>query len=61
MSYFLWSSTPDDTTLAQAAAGQLRQNFTEEMNRLIRDPKSSALIDRFFGQWLQYQIRDNMK
>ena len=55
MSYFLWSSTPDDTTLAQAAAGQLRQNFTEEMNRLIRDPKSSALIDRFFGQWLQYQ------
>lgn len=55
MSYFLWSSAPDDSTLSMAANKQLRPLLTEEVDRMIRSPKSAALIDRFFAQWLQYQ------
>lgn len=55
MSYFLWSSAPDDSTLSMAANKQLRPLLSEEVDRMIRSPKSAALIDRFFAQWLQYQ------
>jgi len=55
ISYFLWSSAPEDSTLSLAAQKQLRQNAQREVERMIRSPKSSALIERFFAQWLQYQ------
>ena len=55
ISYFLWSSAPEDVTLSMAANKQLRPLIREEVDRMIRSPKSSALIDRFFAQWLQYQ------
>ncbi|MFM2171563.1 MAG: hypothetical protein RI957_1792 [Verrucomicrobiota bacterium] len=55
ISYFLWSSAPEDSTLSLAANKQLRPLIKEEVDRMIRSPKTSALIDRFFAQWLQYQ------
>jgi hypothetical protein len=55
ISYFLWSSSPEDSTLSMAANKQLRPLITEEVDRMIRSPKSAALVDRFFAQWLQYQ------
>jgi hypothetical protein len=54
MSYFLWSSTPDDATLSLAANEQLRSGLNAEIDRMIHDPKTVALIDRFFAQWLQF-------
>ena len=54
MSYFLWSSTPDNATLSLAANEQLRRGLDSEIDRMIRDPKTLALIDRFFAQWLQF-------
>lgn len=55
ISYFLWSSSPEDSTLSMAANKQLRPLITDEVDRMIHSPKSAALVDRFFAQWLQYQ------
>lgn len=54
LSYFLWSSMPDDELLA-AAAGRLRQSaeVRNQVRRMLADPKSAALVENFGGQWLQ--------
>ncbi len=55
LSYFLWSSLPDDELLRLADQGRLRQPgvLPAQVRRMLRDPKSSALIDNFAGQWLE--------
>ena len=60
MSYFLWSSMPDDKLLAHAAKGTLRKNLASEVVRMLKDPKSRALADNFAGQWLQLRALDEM-
>jgi hypothetical protein len=56
LSYFLWSSTPDEELLSLADNRRLRNHLAEQVKRMIRDPKSAALIQNFAGQWLQ--LRD---
>jgi hypothetical protein len=58
LSYFLWSSMPDDTLLDLADAGQLNSQLTEQVRRMLADPKSSALVQSFALQWLQLQRLD---
>jgi hypothetical protein len=53
LSYFLWSSMPDDELFALASKGRLRRNLEAQVKRMLRDPKSRALVDNFAGQWLQ--------
>ena len=53
LSYFLWSSMPDDELFQRAAAGTLRQNLQPEVSRMLADGRSSALAQNFAGQWLQ--------
>ncbi len=55
LSFFLWSSIPDDELLKVAAEGGLKRPGTldREVRRMLSDPKSSALVDNFAGQWLQ--------
>jgi hypothetical protein len=53
LSYFLWSSMPDDELFRQAGAGTLRQNLPQEVNRMLADGRSAALLQNFSGQWLQ--------
>ena len=55
LSYFLWGSTPDDELLARAGEGTLREraSLRAEFDRMLADPKSAALYDGFFTQWLQ--------
>ena len=55
LSYFLWSSMPDDTLLTLADNGTLlRQKvLTQQLDRMLKDKKSTALIENFAGQWLQ--------
>ncbi|MEX2559741.1 MAG: DUF1592 domain-containing protein [Pirellulales bacterium] len=60
LSYFLWSSMPDDELFAHAAAGTLRQNIAEQTRRMLKDPKSRALVDNFAGQWLQIRRLNTM-
>tara|TARA_R110002096_G_scaffold16106_33_gene55240 strand:- start:7546 stop:9861 length:2316 start_codon:yes stop_codon:yes gene_type:complete len=58
LSYFLWSSTPDDRLLNLADAGELRENLDSEIDRMIADPKIQALTRNFAGQWLQLRNLD---
>jgi hypothetical protein len=54
LSYFLWSSTPDDELLDLAEAGTLadQEQMAAQVDRMLDDPKSQAMVDNFAGQWL---------
>jgi hypothetical protein len=54
LSFFLWSSIPDEELLGLAEAGRLRDRavVNAQMRRMLRDPRSSALVENFAGQWL---------
>ena len=55
LSYFLWSSMPDDALLAAAAAGELAEpaGVEKQVRRMLADEKAHALVENFGGQWLQ--------
>ena len=55
LSFFLWSSIPDERLLTLATAGQLRQPgvLVSEMRRMIADKRADSLVSNFAGQWLQ--------
>ena len=56
LSYFLWSSGPDDELLDLAIKGQLRQPgvLDQQVRRMLSAPRARAsLVNNFFGQWLQ--------
>ena len=54
LSYFLWSSMPDDSLREAAASGKLNTpaELRSQVERMLKDPKASALTDNFVGQWL---------
>jgi mono/diheme cytochrome c family protein len=53
LSYFLWSTMPDDALLQFAAKGELRKNLASQVERMLKDPRSENLARNFTGQWLQ--------
>jgi mono/diheme cytochrome c family protein len=55
LSFFLWSSIPDETLLNLATSGRLRQPgvLAAQVKRMIEDRRADALISNFTGQWLQ--------
>jgi hypothetical protein len=55
LSYFLWSSMPDDELLTLAAQRKLQNPavLAAQVKRMLRDKKARALADNFAGQWLQ--------
>src|SRR6185312_6669304 len=55
LSFFLWSSIPDDELLTLAKKGELHKPavLREQLRRMLRDPKSHTLVNNFAGQWLQ--------
>ena len=55
LSFFLWSSVPDEPLLSAASQGRLRTaaGLDREVRRMIADPRSEALTNNFVGQWLQ--------
>jgi mono/diheme cytochrome c family protein len=60
LSFFLWSSSPDEELLKLAAAGRLNDPATLErqVRRMLRHPKAVALADNFAGQWLNLRALD---
>jgi len=54
LSFFLWSSVPDDELVDVAAQGKLKDPVVleQQVRRMLKDPKSKALINNFTGQWL---------
>lgn len=61
LSYFLWSSMPDEELLSLAAAGKLRPVLDAQVKRMLADPKSAALAENFAGQWLETRNLDSVK
>jgi hypothetical protein len=55
LSFFLWSSIPDEELLQLAEAGRLRDSrvLESQVRRMLADPRSAALVENFAGQWLQ--------
>jgi len=55
LSYFLWSSPPDEALMAAADAGMLRDpvELERQTRRMLADPRSQALVDNFASQWLR--------
>ena len=53
LSYFLWSSMPDDELRELAGKKQLTANLPAQVKRMLKDPKATSLIDQFALQWLQ--------
>jgi len=58
LSYFLWSTMPDDELFRLAGQGRLRRNLAGQVKRMLADPKSRALVDNFAGQWMQLRTLD---
>ena len=60
LSFFLWSCAPDEELLALAASGALRKDdvLDQQARRMLADPRSRALAEDFFGQWLQLRDLD---
>ncbi|RPI53649.1 MAG: DUF1592 domain-containing protein [Acidobacteria bacterium] len=54
LSFFLWSSIPDDALLDVAVKNNLRKPevLQQQVKRMLADPRSQALVDNFAGQWL---------
>jgi len=54
LSFFMWSTIPDDELLDVAAKGKLKDPVTldQQVRRMLKDPKSDALVKNFVGQWL---------
>ena len=61
LSFFLWSSIPDDHLLNLAAEHRLADEavLEQQVRRMLADPKSQSLIDNFVGQWLQLRNLKN--
>lgn len=53
LSYFLWSTMPDDTLYQLAASGELRKNLSAQVARMLEDDRSDEFVSNFAGQWLQ--------
>ncbi len=53
LSYFLWSTLPDDELLALAEKKQLTANLETQVKRMLKDKKADALVQNFALQWLQ--------
>jgi hypothetical protein len=55
LSYFLWSSMPDEELFEHARKGTLRKdgNLEAQVRRMLKDDRSRALVENFAGQWLQ--------
>src|SRR5262249_23229149 len=53
LSYFLWSTTPDDELLRLASEHRLRANLAGQVQRMLVDKRSGEFVRNFVGQWLQ--------
>ncbi|NBV22455.1 MAG: DUF1592 domain-containing protein [Proteobacteria bacterium] len=60
LSYFLWSSMPDEPLFKLAGAGKLHEPgvLREQVERMLNDPKAKAFTENFTGQWLSLRAID---
>ncbi len=63
LSYFLWSSMPDDDLMRAADQGVLRKPamLQAQISRMLKDDKAQALVENFGGQWLELRKLESAK
>ena len=63
LSYYLWSSMPDDELMRLAGEGRLRDEavLDAQVHRMLQSPKAQALVKNFGGQWLQFRALESIK
>lgn len=63
LSYFLWSSMPDEELLRLADERKLRlpEVLSAQVQRMLKDSKSQALVENFAGQWLELRRLESVK
>jgi mono/diheme cytochrome c family protein len=61
LSYFLWSSMPDDQLMHAAETGTLHRPevLNAQVRRMLKDPKIGRLVQNFGGQWLQFRALES--
>lgn len=60
LSYYLWSTMPDEALLEAAKQGRVRSDLNQHVARMLADPKSAALVQNFVGQWLRLRNLDTV-
>ena len=62
LSYFLWSSSPDEQLLTLASEGKLKdqQVLEQQVKRMLADPRSKTLSTNFASHWLHLQNLDDV-
>ncbi len=60
LSFFLWSSIPDEELISIASSGRLSdpQVLEQQVNRMLADERSNSIVENFAGQWLQLRNLD---
>lgn len=61
LSYFLWSTMPDDRLFELAEKGELEAKLDGEIERMLKDERATSLVDQFALQWLQLQRLDQIQ
>ncbi len=63
LSFFLWSSVPDEELIEVAAAGKLHETavLDREVRRMLADPRAESLVTNFAFQWLKVRSMKNIK
>src|SRR6266513_4228525 len=62
LSFFLWSSIPDDQLINLASQGRLSNPavLEQQVRRMLADPRSEALVNNFAAQWLYLRNLDSL-
>ena len=59
LSYFLWSTMPDEELFRLAGEHQLRENLAEQIDRMLADRRWQQFVEQFAGQWLHARDIEN--
>ena len=60
LSYFLWSTMPDEDLRQHAADGTLRRNLRPIVAEMLADSRSESFVENFTGQWLQLRLLEGV-
>ena len=61
ISYFLWSTMPDEELINLASQGTLQKNLDEQIERMVRDERFESFVKNFAGQWLQARTIESVQ
>lgn len=61
LSYFLWSTAPDEALLRKTEEGALSASLEGEVRRMLKDARAQAMVENFAGQWLEIRRMESVE